>query len=1077
MHPCQQAFDSFTSFASEKAHPLPSHSPVKTDAGLRSSHTGPTSHYDPCTLSLFHAKPAAFVQDGPSQQHTQVLKRKIVPDEMDADQAELPPTVRHCHDADKSHLTNIESYPTMELAKICPFLIPGTYGVLQVATGITFMDVLELWDFSLLPCTLIEQPSTNQTIEQMMQQPVDMAILVPQSVVSSEPFDTSNWEGQPLLIAEARGLTTAFPVADMSWQEMSQQHDQLKQFSHDVFGQVPLVHMFRQSTRLYSKLMPVPTFSNPTDFIKASTSLTILTQIPLHTDILVIHFHGPQEDLDVVLSTWKKIHPDDWLAIHGRQMYHQKVAPGHELLLFRPDGQIFATPTSIFRQDLMIRTAQAGIRSLCVPESPRGLVFKFKARHLQTIEVSMDFCFGAILDLMRHAFALEHYGMQPSMIANAKRITEATKLVDLPPSERLPPVPAATEAPFNLIHVHMPIYGGGGAKQDHKQTVHAEMATLLIEHGLSVNEVPKAIDSLQRQFGIPKLTHILFGLTLEERIQQLQLICQHAGIVLPDSHTPSERVHRKFQRIERAKDLKSQKEIDPSQYKLQPGFFHLENDLPAPINMTFSPCVPGVTMMSPQQADAWIRPNKKLIPDELAIFVVGPIPEEVADFQKVVAPATNSNGESCLVAGFLVQLGEKTISTLPRSDTIIQTNDIQICAFTMWSDDFGFAEWQQIVKAPVKHARQILEQDAMRDVFQTPYGRQFRKNQTPCAPPEATSVQFHAEVKVQDLRKLLKRSGFNALYATPKQFQGKASPDWRVIWIDKAPTAIETLALPFPFTAGLVKGKKTLGLRVETQFFLTMWNHLFPNVDPPQQVPPGQVWKMTPLPYGIDRAILLQWSEHIAWKIYPMRPLGAKTWLVSSPDPPPSELLYFNGTPVIVKKLPQRQQEVDHGVIAGPKSKQSPVAKDTSKTPMPLSVFRTGDPHMDPWSNPSKTSAPSASTSASNNVQVPAGPTSTHLAQHDKQIQQLETAMQALQHEQQLHTKHMDQKMQSIEQQIHQQAEHTSNAFTTLRHDFESTLTTALAQQDTKITSSLEDLKQIFLRHDKRRFQEMEDDS
>ena len=104
------------------------------------------------------------------------------------------------------------------------------------------------------------------------------------------------------------------------------------------------------------------------------------------------------------------------------------------------------------------------------------------------------------------------------------------------------------------------------------------------------------------------------------------------------------------------------------------------------------------------------------------------------------------------------------------------------------------------------------------------------------------------------------------------------------------------------------------------------------------------------------------------------------------------------------------------------------------------------------------------------------GPTAAHLAQNDKQLQSLEAAVQQLQHDHQTHTKNIDRKVSHIEQQLYQQSEDTKNAFVNLRPYFETTLTQALTQQDSRISASLEDLKQIFLRHDKRSFLDMEDD-
>ena len=145
--------------------------------------------------------------------------------------------------------------------------------------------------------------------------------------------------------------------------------------------------------------------------------------------------------------------------------------------------------------------------------------------------------------------------MQPVMICGSKRITESTQLQDLP----VKPGTAAgipTILLLSVIHIGMLIYGGAvGSKQEHKRTVHAEMATLLLQHSVPLHDIPKTIDTLQRQYGQPKLTHILFGLSQEERGEQLELMCHHAGIPLLDKHRSSAQAREKYQRIEKRRKI------------------------------------------------------------------------------------------------------------------------------------------------------------------------------------------------------------------------------------------------------------------------------------------------------------------------------------------------------------------------------------------------------------------------------------------------------------------------------------------------------------------------------------------
>ena len=118
---------------------------------------------------------------------------------------------------------------------------------------------------------------------------------------------------------------------------------------------------------------------------------------------------------------------------------------------------------------------------------------------------------------------------------------------------------------------------------------------------------------------------------------------------------------------------------------------------------------------------------------------------------------------------------------------------------------------------------------------------------------------------------------------------------------------------------------------------------------------------------------------------------------------------------------------------------------------------------MDPWQ-----SAPAATVS-----KIESGPTEKYLQQHDQQIRSLEQAVQDLQIMAKENVKQQDEKFQKIETQIQSQANHTQAVL----HSFESSLAQALSQQESRISSSMDELKQLILRKDKRaRSDDIEED-
>lgn len=337
-------------------------------------------------------------------------------------------------------------------------------------------------------------------------------------------------------------------------------------------------------------------------------------------------------------------------------------------------------------------------------------------------------------------------------------------------------------------------------------------------------------------------------------------------------------------------------------------------------------------------------------------------------------------------------------------------------------------------------------------------------------PAQATSIQFHAEVKVSSLRAMLRRSGHNKLYITPKDETGKASAAWRVIWLTIPREAIEVRSAGFPASAGLVKGKQRLGLRVESKHFVELWNHFYPGQEPPSNPMGGQLWKVHPVPCGVDKTVLKEWAAQYKWDINPTRPLGQRAWLFTAMEPPESKPMYFNGTPVILKKLESPGNMEPIGLIAGPRSK---VAKEQ---PQPLTgdknAFRLGDPHFDPWKQASQ---------ASDSVKsMPTGPTATQLDQHERQLQALEQVVTQIKQTQTEQANATSERFQALENNVAKHHGETQQAFQALQHDFERTLTRALSDQDSRISSQqsqmMNELKQLLLRNDKRKAEATDDD-
>ena len=944
----------------------------------------------------------------------------------------------------QEYLVPMEIEKTEVVHMVTPLLQPGNYSAMCILDDLQAVDLTQLWQHhvALIDASRYCQVTEGQLPYCAPNEPIRTGCLM--------PVDQSSWylqnarecqQDTKLLLFDIAGQTFAQKMKDQAIPHIKKfpTHEQ-KEVWYDEVGETSNI-LPESNIRVFQEMVEIGKCFDIQEHIKAMNSVKFETRIPPDSDVLVLQFRGQPEELAKVLTFWHMAIDSNWMEKHARALIRQIVDPTCVQLIFQPRGNIFATPISIFRYALETKLLMTMLNSFQQSDHDRKVHFKVSSRNLPPFHIPKDIPWETLLIAIRHIYAINEHGLQPSIIHAGKKICDG-HVGDFDQEN------TSSHVKFHIIR---PIIGGTGAKVEHKQAIHAGLSSLFMDHGVSFKQVPDNITTMIQQYGLPRMTVLLFGEDASNKEAIFRELCQQCSIQLPIKSGNMAQAKAKFQKLGAEKNAHEMRNLDVTKYQLKPGYFLTSQGKPLPITAEFSPCVPSITMMTADSAKQWVAQQGKLLPDELAIFIVGELDIPNIPIKQLVAPAINSDGQQCLIAGYLLQLGDKQVTIATDEGVMIQTHDVQICSFTMWKQDFSNEEWQEATKAPVRFAKQLLAKDALDETIRSPFGRAFRKDSKPCNPAEATSIQYHSEVKLADLRKLLRRSGFNRLFVTPKTANGKPSDQWRVIWLPQTIQQLEAMCLGQSCTAGLIRGKKSQGIRVESNHFQELWEKFHPGVAPPRKNPQGDVFKIQPLPFGVDRDVLQEWADNNTWEMNPIRPLGAKTWLVNALLPPPREVMFFNSNPLLITKITPKATENPTGLVAGPRSAASSLTVPPVKNP---TIFKTGDPFLDPWQT---ASIPPAS-------KVESGPTEQYLQQHDQQIKHLEQAVQDLQTMAKDAAKKQDEKFQKVETQMQNQANHTQAVL----QSFESSLAQAMSQQESRISSSMDELKQLLLRKEKR---------
>eukprot|EP00435_Cladocopium_sp_Y103_P067838 s63_g30.t1 len=888
---------------------------------------------------------------------------------------------------------------------VTPFLVPGEYGTLRVHADVHLITLLQVWNQELFPNFHVSPEQMHMTLSEL-QMPQEL-VLLPHHATPNHPLDimqTTPLGRTPVFHRTSTDLTLYEIDTGSNWKTIKQKLPALRTAKSEIFGDLQDHAIFKTTTEFQDHHSVPPHVQMTIELFQQLEQVRFETVVPPNTDILVLHCQGSQQARHAFMTFWLTSDHAEWYASVGRQCCYQSIDDTTWRILFRPQLPQTAMPVPLFREALQFRLWQTAFLSMSSIRGHEVLVKHYNKTICRT-NFDPQLPVEVFLKALFHVQQLFPLRGQPSLLSMSKRCTEPATMQDLFARLKNPGV--------IVIHVAHPMTGGGGpiknptSKQDVHRMIQAGIAKKFLTYGLDLPVVTTYTAKLMDYAGNQRLQHLLQA-EGQEADHSFAQLCAAAQIELPPLGPTLHLTEGKFKRIKTAKQNKANRTIDINHYQLEPGFFVNSDGTESTILQSFSWHSSGVALVTPQFASDLFATITDTTTDELAIYVVGNI--HVPDnfpVHTINAPATDAEQRRVLLNGKLIQLGQKHISPLDQPEAKITTNSVQVTAVTLWKSDFDEQMWTRLQAAPVRTTRDLLALDGFHDLLGKPWGRAYRAKGVPVEANQADSIQFHAEFpKTPRYHALLKRSGFNRVYLTPKTDEGQPDPSWRVIWLQHPASVIESKSATLSGTAGLVrgmKGTKGLGLRVEAGNYTLAWTKLRPDHEQPDERQLPLSYKLQPLPTGTDKHVLQEWSKQQQWPIRPLKPVGAKQWLVAAAGPPPKMLL-FNTQPLLVQEVTNKQPSATAAIAAGPRPKAS--AKPTRGDQ--AAIFKTGDPFMDPWTKPTTagpdkgppSGAPAASTRAVE------GPVADKFQQQDVRIQAIEAAVGQLQTAQQQHSTH-----------------------------------------------------------------------
>ena len=490
--------------------------------------------------------------------------------------------------------------------------------------------------------------------------------------------------------------------------------------------------------------------------------------------------------------------------------------------------------------------------------------------------------------------------------------------------------------------------------------------------------------------------------------------------------------------------------IQPSaqNYTIEKGFLlNGDNSLCEQV-VEIRPGQSGVVLVDYEKAVPWLREGTLLSPDELALLIIGKHDAGPKLKSTIVnVPCLDAASRPTILLCTMVQLGQKPVIMKKPTTQNVTHEDCQVVSFTMWKADFGGKEWECIIDQTPTFIKKILASEDLSDSIIAIWGKAMRDQKAPTTAAHATSVQMHATVKLSKLTQLMQISGFNKLFVTPKDEQGRISQQWRVIWCDGDVAHLQTLAANTNSCQGLIRANNKLGLRFDRANFDAAWHTIHPNKELPVDIVLRYIFRVEPLPYGTTAVNLMEWAKFVGWKLKPIKASGPKAWIVGSDSQPADAFMQYNGHPLLVKLLPPKHATTGTAVMAGPKpgkfGRDATMTRDTLQT-------------SDPWANYNPTGAASNTAQQLAPREV-AGPTQKKFQEQDEKLQTLEKQIASLRQDTQ----------QGIEQlQQEQDVSHKQlvSAMQAMKQEIDTSVATAMKQQSSQLEGTLNELKHLFLK-------------
>ena len=507
-------------------------------------------------------------------------------------------------------------------------------------------------------------------------------------------------------------------------------------------------------------------------------------------------------------------------------------------------------------------------------------------------------------------------------------------------------------------------------------SVKTQLQNILLQHGVNEERVGQCAGYIIEQLGMQTIQQVLgspnvwkdlkirasqnnppIKIVLAEELQKL--INDRLSSGQSFGRKQNKENHRPKASVNSWKGIKaSQVSVPQTVFKQQDGEL-----LPQITVHQFHSKSKGIAVVNINEAMPFCQLTTPISSEGVGMIIVDYQDPRVPKAAEIIQfPAICSDtGDSMLVLGALIQLGQKSVGRNPPENcSTIEEIPTKVVRTMVYRDQFAKVTWESFVKGPVKALMELdefrnLPEGSIIDVWDRQHlTKNFQKTKQENSELFVVSIRCTSEAA----ETVLSASGKDGIYHEPRTDSGRAPNEaFGVVWLPrKAYGEVIVAKQTSPVQTWVVRNGDRYGLRTSIADHQTLHRHHKPDVE----FLAGETssFKVGPLPYGTTRSSLQKVLKEWEWAARPVQPHGqvrnGLLWLVQANQVPPYWIYTMSHGDVLITQIEQGSKgSKSHPTSSAPLASQRTLQHLTINTntgkPKPEQPMQDPFQVNDPW--------------------------------------------------------------------------------------------------------------------------------